>query len=74
MVSDGSIELEVEHSDTVSLKNYKKTEAVRYLYKVCSSTLVTEDVSYFVSVVCLRTFGHTFSTIKPSISKARTCC
>lgn len=29
MVSDGSIELEVEQSDTVSLKNYKKTEAVR---------------------------------------------
>ena len=44
MVSDGSIELEVEHSDTVSLKNYKKTEAVRYLYQVCSLTLVTEDV------------------------------
>ncbi|XP_078369527.1 inositol 1,4,5-trisphosphate receptor-like isoform X2 [Oculina patagonica] len=28
IVSDGSIELEVEHSDTVSLKNYKKTEAI----------------------------------------------
>ncbi|KAJ7363260.1 hypothetical protein OS493_011542 [Desmophyllum pertusum] len=28
MVSDGSIELEVEHSDTVSLKNYKKTESI----------------------------------------------
>lgn len=29
MVSDGSIELEVEQSDSVSLKNYKKTETVR---------------------------------------------
>ena len=28
MVSDGSLELDFEHSDTMSLKNYKKTEAV----------------------------------------------
>lgn len=28
IVSDGSIELEAEHSDTTSLKNYKKTEAI----------------------------------------------
>ena len=38
IVSDGSIELEVEHSDTVSLKNYKKTEAVRYLWVLKSNT------------------------------------
>ena len=35
IVSDGSIELEVEHSDTVSLKNYKKTEAVRCFQIIC---------------------------------------
>lgn len=38
-VSDGSVELEIEHFDTVSLKNYKKTEAIlERLSSLCVSS------------------------------------
>lgn len=60
MVSDGSIELEVEQSDTVSLKNYKKTEAVRDLASLAEGAVAWKPVGLrhtFLSVVtCLKTY------------------
>lgn len=45
MVSDGSIELEVEQSDSVSLKNYKKTETIlERLSNLCVSSYGTPSV------------------------------